>query len=41
MPTVWCNTNADEMAQFYLAASPGARLDNHVLYPEEGLLDVQ
>ncbi len=41
VPNIWCNGNADEMAEFYLAAFEDAHVVEHQRYPEEGLLDFQ
>lgn len=41
VPNIWCNGNADEMAEFYLAAFDDAHKVAHQRYPEAGLLDFQ
>ena len=41
IPSFWCNANAEEAAQFYAAAIPGAGVGSIVRYPTEGLLDFQ
>lgn len=41
VPNIWCNQNADEVAQFYAETFPNAETTNHQRYPTEGLLDFQ
>lgn len=41
VPTIWCNRSAEEAAEFYAAAFPGADSAVEARYPEEGLPDFQ
>lgn len=41
IPSIWCSGNADEMAEFYSAALPAARIAQTEKYPSEGLPEFQ
>jgi predicted 3-demethylubiquinone-9 3-methyltransferase (glyoxalase superfamily) len=41
IPSIWCSGNADEMAEFYVAALPATRIAQSQNYPTEGLPEFQ